>query len=160
MLSPLDTAKQSTNHEEAPPVPPKESTSVPPEETTPVPSQEPPVPEEPPAEHISFLMIVKLLSLTEKKKSKRSEPEESKIITSSLYKQSLAESIAQQNQKIQQIPLAKQKKLKRAEAKAMKQPKAKKAGTDSKKSEKLGENVSKHVVEDSQRPMCDGLLSE
>ena len=87
LLSPLDTAKQSTNHEETTPVPPKESTLAPPEETTPVPSQESPapeepaLPEEPQVEHISFSMIMKLPSLTEKKKSKRSE--ESKIITSS-----------------------------------------------------------------------------
>ena len=49
--------------------------------TTPVPSQEPPVPEEPQVNHISFSMIMKLPSLTEKKELKRSE--ESKIITSS-----------------------------------------------------------------------------
>ena len=43
--------------------------------------------------------------------------------------------------------------------KATKQPKAKKARTDSKKSEKLAKNVSKHVVEDSQCPMCKKCLS-
>ena len=157
LLSPLDTTKQSTNDEETTTVPLKESTPVPSEETTPVPSQEPPVPEKPPVDHISFTVIMKLPSLTEKKKSKRSE--ESKIITSSSYKQSLVESIAQQNQKIQQKLLAKEKKLKKAEAKAMKQPKAKKARTDSKKSEKLAKNVSKHVVEDSQCPMCKKCLN-
>ena len=96
-LSPLDTTKQSTNDEETTTVPPKESTPVPSEETTPVPSQKPPVPEKPPVDHISFSLIKKLPSLIEKKKSKRSE--ESEIITSSLYKQSLAESKTRKSSK-------------------------------------------------------------
>jgi hypothetical protein len=47
-------------------------------------------------------MIMKLPSLTEKKKSKWSE--ESEIVTSSPYKQSLVENMIEQNKKTKQKP--------------------------------------------------------
>lgn len=105
-------------------------------------------------DHVSFSMITNLPSLTEKKKSKRSE--ESQIVTSSPYKQSLVENVTKQNKKSKQKPFANEKKLKKAK---VQQPKVKKAKIDSKKSEKT-KNVSTDIVEDSQCPMCDGFWLE
>ena len=72
-------------------------------ETTPMPfasteAASSPAAEEPPSsDHVSFSLIMKLPSLTEKKKSKGSE--ESSIITSSPYKNLLVEKITEQNEK-------------------------------------------------------------
>jgi hypothetical protein len=140
-----DIAKQSPSHDEA-------SSSeaqvrglfLATEETTPMPPvpSEPrnssPAQDEPPAvDHVSFSMIVKLPSLTEKNKSKRSE--ESRIVTSSPYKQAIVENIAEQNKKSKQKLFAKEKKSKKAEEQ---QPRAKKAKRTDNKNSSKAKNVS------------------
>jgi hypothetical protein len=100
-----DTANQSPSHEEASSSQAQTRESFPAnEETTEMPpvSSEPrnssPTQDKPPAvDHVSFSMIMKLPTLAEKKKSKRSE--ESGLVTSSPYKQSLVENIAEQTKK-------------------------------------------------------------
>ncbi|CAB4013632.1 tigger transposable element-derived 6-like [Paramuricea clavata] len=157
-----NTANQSPSHEEASSSEAQTRESFPAtEETTLMPpvSSEPrnssPTQDEPPAvDHVSFSMIMKLPTLTEKKKSKRSE--ESRIVTSSPYKQSLVENIAEQNKKSKRKLSAKEKKSKKAEDQL---PKAKKAKTDNKKSAKA-KNVNMDIEEDSQCPMCDGFWTE
>ena len=108
--SPADTATQSASHDEALSTEAQSTESLSVTEETapilPVPSESrnsPPAPREPPvvdqgepsSQHVSFSMIMKLPSLTEKKKSKRSK--ESEIVTSSPYKQSLVEKKTEQS---------------------------------------------------------------
>ena len=113
--SPADTATQSASHDEALSTEAQSTESLSVTEETapilPVPLESrnsPPAPKEPPvvdqgepsSQHVSFSMIMKLPSLTEKKKSKRSE--ESEIVTSSPYKQSFVEKKTEQNKKSKQ----------------------------------------------------------
>ena len=167
--SPADTATQSASHDEALSTEAQstESLSVT-EETAPIlpvaseSRNSPPAPREPPvvdqgepsSQHVSFSMIMKLPSLTEKKKSKRSK--ESEIVTSSPYKQSLVEKKTEQNKKSKQKLFGTEEKSKKAK---VQQPKCKKAKMENKKSKKT-KNVSTDIVEDSQCPMCDGFWSD
>jgi hypothetical protein len=110
--------------------------------------------DEPPAvDHVSFSMITKLPP-SPRRRSQR----DLRLVTSSPYKQSLVENIAEQNKKSKQ-KLSAFKEKKSMKAASMKQPKAKKAKTDNKKSAKA-KNVNMNIVEDSQCPMCDGFWSE
>ena len=102
----------------------------------------PPVPEEGElsSRNVSFSEIMKLPALTEKKKSRNSE--ESEIVTSSPYKQSLIN----------------ERSKKRKPKQPAKGRKSKKTNTE-KKSKKSKDKVERKV-EDTQCPMCDGFWSE
>ena len=106
---------------------------------------------EPYSQHVSFSMIMKLPSLTAKKESKRSE--ESEIVTSSPYKQSIVEKKTEQNKKSKQKCFGTEEKSKKAK---VQQQKLKKAKMENKKSKKT-KNVSTDIVQDSQCPMYDGF---
>ena len=149
--SPAGSATQRTIHDEtiSTETPSTESSSViePAAPVLPVPASTescnlPPVPEEgePSSLNVSFSDILKLPSITEKKKSKQSE--ESEIIASSPYKQSLLDNLIEQSNKRKQKLPANPKKAKKAKVKAKK----------SKKPD--AESV------DAQCPMCDGFWSE
>ena len=105
----------------------------------------PPVPEEGELSswNVSFSEIMKLPALTEKKKSRNSE--ESEIVTSSPYKQSLIDNINERSKKRKPKQPAKGRKSKKANRK--------------KKSKKSKDKVERKV-EDTQCPMCDGFWSE
>jgi hypothetical protein len=156
-----NTAKQSPSDDDALSSEAQTRESFPATEET---TLMPPVPSEPrkfslctqdkpPAvDHVSFSMITKLPP-SPRRRSQR----DLRMVTSSPYKQSLVENIAEQNKKSKQkLSAFKEKKSTKA---AEQQPKATRAESHNKKSAKA-KNVNMNIVEDSQCPMCDGFWSE
>ena len=137
-----NTVSSFNNHEEISSAESPSTSSIPPMSPT-VHSEVPTT-----STNISFSDIQKVPSIPEKKKSKRSE--ESKVVTSSPYKQSLIDNINDQKDK---------------PSKVSKKPLGKKKRPLNQTGGKKGKVAKFHLVsseneENSQCPMCHGLWSE